>query len=430
MAANTSKHLRNMVMYSVYVRNYSAEGTFRAVEKDLGRIRGLGVDIIWFLPIHPIGEVKRKGPLGSPYAIKDYREVNPELGTLEDFKSLVAAIHAHGMKCMIDVVYNHTAPDSWLAENHPEWFYKTAAGNFGNRIGDWSDIIDLDFSQPDLWDYLLDSLKLWAGIVDGFRCDVAPLVPLAFWNRARKETAAVNPDLIWLAESVEPGFTLANRTRGMTSLSDSELYQAFDICYDYDIHNDFLDYLQGRNTLENYINQVNRQEHIYPDNYVKLRFLENHDRQRAKFIIPDAASLRNWTAFLFFQKGMTMLYAGQETANVFRPSLFEKHPVAWDTGADLSDLFASLAKLKKNPLFADSIYRALAQNHEIVTAYHTGREKKLAGIFSMAGKASVVRVDLADGIYLNHVDGSEVLVEFGLVSCQGEPMVVEGRAND
>ena len=178
MAFETSTGLRNQVMYSVFVRQYSREGTFAKVEEDLDRIRALGVDVIWFLPIHPIGKKCRKGSLGSPYAIADYRAVNPEFGTLEDFRRLVAAIHARGMKCIIDVVYNHTSPDSWLAQNHPEWFYHKPDGSFGNRIGDWSDIIDLDYGNRALWAYQIETLKFWAGIVDGFRCDVAPLVPL------------------------------------------------------------------------------------------------------------------------------------------------------------------------------------------------------------------------------------------------------------
>ena len=147
MAVDTKKSLRNQVLYSIYVRNYSKEGTFAAVQADLDRIKALGTDIIWLLPIHPTGEKNRKGSLGSPYAIRDYRAVNPEFGTLDDFRHLVDAIHARGMKCIIDVVYNHTSPDSWLAENHPEWFYHKPDGSLGNRFGDWWDVADLDYSH-------------------------------------------------------------------------------------------------------------------------------------------------------------------------------------------------------------------------------------------------------------------------------------------
>ena len=190
MAVNTSESYRELVMYSVFVRNYSEEGTFEGVRKDLDRIKALGVDIIWLLPIHPVGKKARKGTLGSPYAISDYRGINPEFGTPDDFRRLVAAIHERGMKCVIDVVYNHTSPDSWLAVNHPEWFYHKPDGSFGNRIGDWSDVIDLDYGNKELWDYQIETLKMWAEIVDGFRCDVASFVPVEFWLQARAAVAA------------------------------------------------------------------------------------------------------------------------------------------------------------------------------------------------------------------------------------------------
>ena len=201
MAKNTTKTYRNQIMYSVFVRNHTPEGTFEGVRRDLKRIKALGTDIVWLLPIHPIGEKCRKGTLGSPYAIRDYRAVNPEYGTLEDFQRLVDDIHALDMKCIIDVVYNHTSPDSWLAEHHPEWFYHKPDGSFGNRVGDWWDVIDLDYASPGLWDYQIETLKYWAGMVDGFRCDVAPLVPLDFWLRARAEVEAVRPGCFWLAGS-------------------------------------------------------------------------------------------------------------------------------------------------------------------------------------------------------------------------------------
>ena len=170
-----------MTIYSIFVRNHG--GKFAVIEKDIPRIKALGVDMIWLLPIHPIGKKQRKGRLGSPYAIADYRSVNPEYGSMEDFRHFADVVHASGMKLMIDVVYNHTSPDSWLAQHHPEWFYHKPDGSFGNRIGDWSDIIDLDYSQPGLWDYQIETLKMWAEVVDGFRCDVAPLVPLSFGPR-------------------------------------------------------------------------------------------------------------------------------------------------------------------------------------------------------------------------------------------------------
>lgn len=429
MAKNTDKSYRNQIIYSVYVRNYSPEGTFEGVRRDLDRIRELGTDIIWLMPIHPVGEKARKGTLGSPYAIRDYRAVNPEFGTLEDFRRLVDDIHAKGMKCIIDVVYNHTSPDSWLAGHHPEWFYHRPDGSFGNRVGDWTDVIDLDYAQPGLWDYQIETLKYWASIVDGFRCDVAPLVPLDFWLRARAEVETVRPGCFWLAESVEPPFVREGRAGGLHVLSDAECFQAFDSCYDYDIFDVFQSYLEGKAPLSRYAEAVNGQEVVYPDNFVKLRFLENHDRARAAFVIPDRKALANWTAFLYFQKGITLLYAGQERSCTHRPSLFDKDSVDW-TGEDITPLLKRLAGLKRNPILTDSRYEVRALPGDILYASHRRGDRRLIGVFSVRGNSALVQVDAADGFYPNLADGSTVEVYEGMVSCQGVPIILEaaGRA--
>lgn len=428
MAVTTSTNLRNQVIYSIYVRNYSEEGTFAAVERDLDRIQGLGVDIIWFLPIYPIGEEKRKGTLGSPYAIRNYREVNPELGTMEDFVHLVDAIHKRGMKCMLDIVYNHTSPDSWLANNHPEFFYRTPEGKMGNRVGDWGDVVDLDYGEEKLWDYQIETLKIWAGIVDGFRCDVAPLVPLAFWLRARDEVAKVNPDCIWLSESVEPEFILDLRSRGMTNLSDSEIFQAFDMCYDYDIYKLYLRYLKGESSLSRYIEGVNRQEYSYPANYVKMRCLENHDQDRAKQLISSETALRNWTAFIYFQKGATLLYAGQENENEKRPDLFEKDVICLDGKKDLSPLLKELYRIKKLEVLADSSYHLTAVDElGAVVGEHRGihTEDRLIGVFSFEDKEGSVEVPLEDGIYQNLISKREVEVKDGRISLEYCPVIIK-----
>ena len=207
MAANTNPQLQTQVIYSVYVRNHTPEGTFRAVIPDLDRIRALGHGY-HLVPAHPSHRrCWQKGrALGCPYANRDYRSVNPAYGTMDDFKALVQEIHARGMKCMIDVVYNHTSPDSTLYREHPDFFYHGADEKPGNKMGDWSDVIDLDYHNPDLWAYQIESLKFWAGIVDGFRCDVASFVPLEFWKAARKAVSDVSPDCIWLAETVHQSF--------------------------------------------------------------------------------------------------------------------------------------------------------------------------------------------------------------------------------
>ena len=428
MARHTSKSLRNQVMYQVFVRNYSEEGTFEGVRRDLDRIQDLGVDIIYLMPIHPIGEVARKGAQGSPYAIRDYRAINPEFGTLEDFQRLVDDIHARGMKVIMDVVYNHTSPDSVLAKEHPEWFYHKPDGSFGNRCGEWADIIDLDFDQKDLWDYLAQTMAMWAKYVDGFRCDVAPLLPIEFWEHAMDTVAEVNGDCLWLSESVEWNFLVSNRAKGLVNLSDCEIFGAFDVAYEYDVYWLLKGYLAGQNSLEKYAEFVTLQEALYPDNYVKLRFLENHDNTRAHYLVPDETMLRNWTAFLYFQKGMTFVYAGQEVGCSHLPSLIDRDPGCWDVEVELRGDMKRLYQLKKNPLLTDSSYDVQAQQHDILVANHRKGDRALTGVFSVRGEKALVVIDAPDGVYENLYDGSRVEVLRNRVPCVGKPIIIEWQA--
>lgn len=425
MAKNTDIKLRDAVIYSIYVRNHTKEGTFRAIEPDLDRIKELGTDIIWFMPIHPIGVVNKKGTLGCPYANRDYRAVNPEYGTMEDFRHLVDLIHQKDMKCIIDVVYNHTSPDSTLTKEHPEFFYRKENGEMGNRVGDWSDVVDLDYNNKELWKYQVESLKCWASIVDGFRCDVASLVPLDFWNYAREEVAKVNPDCIWLAETIEYGFIKYCRSLGYKVASDCEMYTAFDMEYDYDIWNTFREYLDKKGTLSHYIERLNMQEAIYPDNYIKMHCLENHDQPRIKSFVKDPVCLKNWTAFLYFQKGATLLYAGQEFENKYQPSLFEKDDISIQTGHDLSGFMKRLYNIKKQVLPVDSDFEAMADDENgVVVATRVSGHHKIVGVFSMEGKEACIKVPLEDGEYINLVGKEKVTVQNGCVTIKEIPMIL------
>ena len=310
MARDTQTQLRNEMIYSVFVRNYSEAGNFAGVTADLHRIKDLGTDILWLLPINPIGEVNRKGSLGSPYAIKDYRKINPEYGTLDDFKALTTKAHELGMRVMMDIVYNHTSPDSVLATEHPEWFYHDAEGQLTNKVGDWSDVKDLDYGHHDLWQYQIDTLLYWRQFVDGYRCDVAPLVPLDFWLEARQQVNAKYPGTLWLAESAGSGFIQELRSQGYTGLSDSELYQAFDMTYDYDVFSDFKDYWQGRRTVDQYVDLLQRQDATFPGNYVKMRFLENHDNARMMSLMHSESEAVNALTWIFMQRGIPLIYNG------------------------------------------------------------------------------------------------------------------------
>ena len=425
MAKNTEISLRNKVIYSVYVRNHTNDGTFNAVAEDLARIKSLGTDIIWFMPIHPIGVKNKKGSLGCPYANKDYRTTNPEYGTMDDFKSLVEKIHAKGMKCIIDIVYNHTSPDSNLSVEHPEFFYRKPDGSFGNKVGDWSDIIDLDYSNKELWQYQIDSLVMWAKIVDGFRCDVASFVPVEFWKQAREAVAKVNPDCIWLAESVHSSFNVFSRKSGIYTASDYELFDAFDMEYDYDIREVFDKYLKGETTLSNYMDMFNYQEAIYPQNYDKMRFLENHDQPRICHYVKNKSDLENYTAFLYFLKGSTLIYAGQEFGCDETPSLFDKDVFPRNTGIDLSELLAKLDTIKKTVLDDDDYFKADADDeNDIAILERDNNKSKKVGIFSLKSKSADVKVDLPDGDYKNEISGETVTVSNGKIHCDGKAIII------
>ena len=357
MARNTDIGLQNQVIYSIYVRAHTEEGTFLSLIPDLDRIRALGTDIIWLMPIHPIGVKGKKGSLGCPYANRDYRDVNPSYGTMEDFRTLVEEIHKRGMKCIIDVVYNHTSPDAVLLKEHPEFYYRDEKGNTGNKIGDWADVIDLDYSVPGLWDYQIETLMNWAKIVDGFRCDVASFVPVSFWTMARSFVEKVRPGCIWLAETVHQSFGNFARREGFGCSRDTEAYEAFDMEYEYDVRESFDRYLKGEVVLSHWLDMLNFQEAVYPANYNKMRFLENHDQPRICAQVEAADDRANYTAMLFFLKGTTLLYAGQEFSCTHTPSLFEKEVFPRD-GQDISTYLRHLSDIKHHDLEADDAFDA------------------------------------------------------------------------
>lgn len=421
-----NESLQQAIIYSVFVRNHTPEGTFRALMPDLPRIKALGTDIIWLMPIHPLGEKARKGSLGSPYANRDYRAINPEYGTLEDFEALIDAIHSQGMKCIIDVVYNHTAPDSVLWETHPEWFYLKPDGNPGNHVGDWTDIIDLDYSKDRaLWDYQIETLCFWARFVDGFRCDVASLVPVEFWEQARMAVEQVRPGCIWLAETIHREFGEEMRRRGLYAATDAEAYTAFDIEYAYDIQTVFDRWLEGAAPLSHYLDLIDFQESAYPRGFNKLRYLENHDTPRIAERLGRGLSLENLTAFIYFLKGATLIYAGQEVASDYTVTLFDRDPVIWNTGRDLLPLMERLAQIKRETLGCDDFFSARADDErDIAILTREGSWGRALGVFCLRGECADAQVDLPDGTYVNLIDALPIEVRDGTIATGGKPVII------
>jgi glycosidase len=414
MAVDTPRSFQSLVIYEIYVRNHSLQGTFAAVTADLPRIRAMGVDVVWFMPIHPIGVARRKGSLGSPYAITDYRTTNPEYGSRDAFAVLVARAHELGLRVMIDVVYNHTAADAALLAEHPEWYHRDETGQPVTTVPDWSDIVDLVYDDPALWDYQIETLRQWAELgVDGFRCDVASLVPVAFWEEARRAVAAVKHGAIWLAESVHISFIRGRRRDGLLAQSDGELYRAFDITYDYDIFPQWEAAVANPLLAGQYLELLRFQDGIYPQDYVKLRYVENHDQPRitARTSEPQA---RAWTALAAFNKGAFLIYAGQESGTRQTPSLFEREPVAWDEYG-LQPFLTSLAALKKEPAVRDGQLYWIGATPVVVGIWQA-EDEGLLGLFNVAGNGGTIGVPLPDGHYEELVSGAEVQVDGGRVA--------------
>jgi glycosidase len=432
MAKNTPLKWRKLNIYSIFTRNFSEQGTFDAIHSTLDRIKYLGTDVIWFLPFYPIGEEKRKGNVGSPYAVQDHRIIDEAHGTKGDFELLVKEIHKREMKVMIDIVYNHTAPDSVLVKEHGEWFNQKADGSFNNRVEEWTDTVALDYSNEDLWDYQIETLKEWAQIVDGFHCNAAPLVPLKFWKRARKEIEAIKPHFIWLAETVERNFIENLRKEHVPVHSDSEMYQAFDLTYEYDVHREYQDYLAGDIPLSKFVYALNLQESTYPWNFVKMRFLENHDQERVVTALADIEDLIQWTAFNYLQKGATLIYNGQEVAARHLPSLFEKDPIDWQTGINLNSYMAHLAKVKKqyvpeaNVKYHLEAFDAL----DTVVMYYEDAEEKRIGVFNLKHKEGEVPIKAPDDEYKNLLNNHPIEIIDGKIALTDSPMFFIVAKND
>jgi hypothetical protein len=441
MAIDTPLDVRSLVIYQVFTRNYGPTGTFADVTKDLDRIVALGADVLYLLPIHPIGVEGRKGSAGSPYAIQDYRSVSPELGTDEDFDNLVAAAHDAGLKVMIDVVFNHTSPDSVLVREHPEFFHRDAEGKPYTTVPAWTDIIDLAHPSPELTRYLIDSLAIWVRRgVDGFRCDVASLVPVDFWVQARTELAAITPGLLWMAETVHPKMVESRRKDGIATAGDGEMFNAFDIEYMYDIHSPWQVAVLGRQPVGRYLEMLRWQDSTLPGNYAKLRFVENHDQFRIMHFAPSREQALAWTALMACSRGPFMIYAGQESASRKWPSLFEPDPVQWGS-YELSDFITACSGLKKHPATRDGQFWVLAdepcvqlawalldssgQLVPVATDAAPGGRGGLYGVFNVAGTAGDVPVQLPDGDYQDLLGGGVVTVSGGSLPAPAGAVVLE-----
>lgn len=322
------------VIYELFLRSFTEEGTFRAAIDRLDEVRDLGVTTVWLMPIHPIGQDRMKGPDGSPYSIADYTAVNPEHGTMEDFRAFVDAAHARGMTVILDLVANHTAWDHpWITE-HPEWYQADDDGTIVHPPGtDWTDVAQLDFSNPELREAMRAAMRFWVeeGGIDGYRADVAEMVPNDFWSEAIAELRAIRPVLM-LAEGAR-----------------LDLHEAgFDLTYDWETYNHMKNVWRGESaaTLADHL----AAEPALPNDGRRLRFTTNHDEtawdDTPLGLFGGSEGARAAAALATLLPGVPLVYNGQEVGDTQRLHLFDPTPIRWDADPAMRTFYTDLLALR------------------------------------------------------------------------------------
>ena len=363
--------VRDAIIYEVYLRSFSKEGTFAGLEKRVPQLRRLGVTVLWLMPIHPVGMKNRKGTLGSSYAVQDYYGINAEFGTLQDFKRLLNVVHKNGMKLIIDLVANHTSWDSKLIANHPEWFTKDSQGNIVPPNADWTDVADLDYSKSGLRHYMIEMMLYWVRDVgiDGFRCDVAELVPTDFWEEARAKLDRIKP-VMMLSEGSIPEHHM----------------KAFDLTYSWNIYNG-LDLLINEKKPATLLDDLLKMESLqFPVGALRMRFNTNHDKNAW-----DAPAVEKYgmqglklsAVLINTIPGVPLIYTGEEVANNKRLGLFEEVDVDWSRSTEMGELYQKLFLLRQ-------IHKAFSRGEMI--RVHSDADQDVYAFFRIAGRDKIFAV--------------------------------------
>jgi cyclomaltodextrinase / maltogenic alpha-amylase / neopullulanase len=307
---------RDGVIYEVWERAFSPSGDFNGITARLDELKKTGIDILWLMPVNPIGEKAKKGTIGSPYAVRDYYGINPAYGTRDDLKRLIREAHARGMKVIVDVVFNHTAWDNPLVTLHPEYYHHDANGEI-IYPADWTDVAWLDYSKPEVRAYIIDVMKYWIREydLDGFRCDVAHMIPTAFWEEARVELEKIRPGLFLLAEAEDP----------------DQMVKAFDSDYAWEMMhaiNDCIERTKPATAIRQaWLNERKR----FPAGTLPMRISDDHDESRTLVRFGENGALAA-QAIVFTLDGIPLVYNGMEvgdSAESGAPALFEKVPITW-----------------------------------------------------------------------------------------------------
>lgn len=323
----------NCNIYEVNLRQYTKGGNFNDFAKELPRLKKMGVELLWLMPIHPVGIEGRKGSLGSYYAVKNYKEVSPEFGTVDDFKTLVKTAHEMEMKIIIDWVANHTSPDNIWVKEHPEFYTIDDKGKFVPPVPDWSDVIDLDYNNKAMRIAMIDAMNFWLKEtdIDGFRCDVAEMVPTDFWIDCRTELDKTKK-IFFLAEG-----------------GISELHKAFDMTYSWNVYNAFKGFFKKEKTVDDVKKIIDSERKDFKPADLRMYFTSNHDENSwnaTEFEAFGKASSA-MSVVTYTLGGMPLIYSGQESAFDHRLQFFDKDPIGWGNYS-LQDFYTKLAAIKKN----------------------------------------------------------------------------------
>ncbi len=394
---------KNANIYEVNIRQHTEEGTFKAFTKDIPRLKEMGVDILWLMPISPVGEKNRKGTLGSYYSITDYKEVNPEFGTKEDLRNLVNTAHDLNMRVMVDWVANHTAWDHPWTETNKDYYTLTESGDFQPPVEDWSDVIDLNYDNQEMRAEMIDALEYWVREfdIDGYRCDVAGMVPEDFWNDVR---AAL--------DKIKPVFMLAEG-------EETELHEhAFDMSYSWELMHLMREVAAGREPISVIPEMYERDKKRYPKGYYKMNIVTNHDENSwngtAEEFFGEGQSA--WFVFAATTYGMPLIYSGQEANNTKRLEFFEKDPIDWSGGSVFTDLYKKLLSLKhENPALwngrfgGDQVF--LNTGTDKVLAFTRSKSNHQVAVFiNISGEEVIAQIDGQFENYTDVIDGGSATV--------------------
>jgi glycosidase len=397
---------KNATIYEVNIRQYTPEGTFKAFTRHLPRLKDMGIDILWLMPIHPIGEKNRKGSLGSYYSVKDYYGINPEFGTLDDFKDLVRNIHALDMFVIIDWVANHSAWDNPLVDEHPEWYSRTPEGGFRPTPWyDWDDIIDFSFDVPGIRQYMTEAMKYWVKEtdIDGFRCDVAGFVPLDFWENLR--TAL---------DRIKPVFMLAE-------WESRDLHRkAFDMTYAWSLWDKMQAVAKDPGKLPVLIEYIAHDVNTFPRNAYRMTFTDNHDKNswEGNPVSNFGNGLEAFMVFAGVLNGMPMVYSGQEAGLDRSLAFFDKDLIEWKEHSN-ADLYKTLFDLKHrnqalwNGKHGGEMIR-IKNDHpdRIISFYREMNGDKVIAIFNFSDQEVRVQPDSIHHAGTYHNIFGEVSVNF------------------